>query len=323
MEKESVQESVKWEHIYVDIEDIRPVDNIRPIDWEIVEEIASSIKQTGQLQECIGDIDEEGIRLLAGRHRYEAVNLLAEIGYSIPLYMRVANRRLTEEEILSIQMSENLHNKMTAAQEASIIYKFWQKSCEIYGVENISIKGIASKVGRSPRKVSEAVKYIEGVSPKVQELVDGGNLSYSCALLIADLHSNGDEYWGKQVRVALQIVSKGFNSIEAKKYIERLNQEEKFEGPLFDNEMWENIKKNGHLVSIKNDADREGRKAAGWFVRMISTISKLDNPEKAQLSEGIGKAIGELDISLDEFINKLNTYSPRNGEKISRYFNSN
>ena len=43
----------------------------------------------------------------------------------------------------------------------------------------------------------------------------------------------------------------------------KLNQESKFSGPLFDNEMWGKIKKNGHLISIKTEADREGRSAAG------------------------------------------------------------
>ena len=65
-----------------------------------------------------------------------------------------------------------------------------------------------------------------------------------------------DDGWGEQIRTALQIVSRDLNSKEAKKYIDRLNQESEFAGPLFNNEMWENIKKNGHIISIKTEADK-------------------------------------------------------------------
>ncbi|HNW23199.1 MAG TPA: ParB N-terminal domain-containing protein [Candidatus Dojkabacteria bacterium] len=315
MEREISYEYIKWEHTYIPIEDISPVENIRPIDYEIVEEIASSIPVTGQLQACIADVSEDGIRLLAGRHRYEAIKLLNDRGFEIGILVKLANRTLSDEEVLSIQMSENLHNKMTSAQEATIIHGFWNRMVEIYGKENISISMIASKMGRSPRKVSDAVKYIENISPKVQEMVDSGHLAYSSALLLSGLKTT-DDGWGEQIRTALQIVSRDLNSKEAKKYIDRLNQESEFAGPLFNNEMWENIKKNGHIISIKTEADKEGKNAAGWFVRMLNVISKLDEPDRIQLSKGIVKAINELDLSLDDFIKKLCEYNPKNSKVI-------
>lgn len=316
MEREIYHEPIRWEHMYISIEDITPVENIRPIDYEIVEEIASSIPVTGQLQACIADTSEEGIRLLAGRHRYEAIKLLNDRGFETEILVKVANRTLSEEEVLSVQMSENLHNKMTSAQEATIIHSFWDKIVEIYGRENITISLVAGKLGRSPRKISDAIKYIENLSPKVQEMVNNGNLAYSSALLLTELKTSEDGIWGEQVRTAIQIISRNLSSKETKKYIEKLNQEEQFSGPLFDNELWESIKKNGHIVSIKSEADKEGRNAAGWFVRILSTISKLDEPEKVEISKGIAKAIGELDLSLEQFTDKLCMYNPKNKEKI-------
>ena len=308
MEKENLYEPIKWEHTYLSIDEIIPVENIRPIDYEIVEEIASSISVTGQLQACIADIGEDSIRLLAGRHRYEAIKLLNDRGYEVGILIKLANRTLSEEEVLSVQMSENLHNKMTSAQEATIIHSFWNQMIDIYGRENISLSMVAARMGRSPRKVSDAVKYIENLSPKVQELVDSGNLAYSSALLLSELKVHDNGYWGEQVRVALQIISKNLNSKEAKKYINTLNQESKFTGPLFDNQLWGEIKKNGYLLSIKSEADKEGRNAAGWFVRMLSTISKLDEPDRVEISNGIAKVIGELGMSLDEFNYNIKKY---------------
>ncbi len=316
MEREISRELIKWEHIYIPIDEITPVENIRPIDYEVVEEIASSIPQTGQLQACIADIGENGVRLLAGRHRYEAIKLLNDRGIETGILVKMANRTLSDEEVLSIQMSENLHNKMTSAQEATIIHSNWNKMVEVYGRENISISMVAAKMGRSPRKVSDAIRFVDGLSPKVQELVDSGNLSYSSALLLVGLETNSDSQWGEQIRTALQIISKNLNTKDAKKYIDRLHQEMQFSGPLFNNELWGNIKKNGHIVSIKSQADREGRSAAGWFVRILSTISSLDDPERVELSDGIAKAIGELGMSLEEFVEKLYKYNSKNGNKI-------
>lgn len=311
MEREISKEPIKWEHIYISINEITPVDNIRPIDYEIVEEIASSIPVTGQLQACIADIGDDGPRLLAGRHRYEAIKLLNDRGIETDILVKLANRTLSEEEVLSIQMSENLHNKMTSAQEATIIHSFWNQMINIYGRENITLSMIAARMGRSPRKVSDAVKYIENISPKVQELVDCGNLAYSSALLLTELKTSDNGQWSEQVRVALQIISRNLNSKEAKKYINRLNEENKFSGPLFDNEIWGEIKRNGHLISIKTEADKEGRSAAGWFVRMLSTVSKLEEPDKVEISNGIAKILAELDMSLDEFVDSIGKYNPK------------
>lgn len=311
MEREISIEPIKWEHIYISINEITPVDNIRPIDYEIVEEIASSIPVTGQLQACIADIGDDGPRLLAGRHRYEAIKLLNDRGIETDILVKLANRTLSEEEVLSIQMSENLHNKMTSAQEATIIHSFWNQMINIYGRENITLSMIAARMGRSPRKVSDAVKYIENISPKVQELVDCGNLAYSSALLLTELKTSDNGQWSEQVRVALQIISRNLNSKEAKKYINRLNEENKFSGPLFDNEIWGEIKRNGHLISIKTEADKEGRSAAGWFVRMLSTVSKLEEPDKVEISNGIAKILAELDMSLDEFVDSIGKYNPK------------
>lgn len=315
MEREAIHEHTRWEHIYVPIELVTPVDNIRPIDEEVVEEIASSIPVTGQLQACIADTSEYGIRLLAGRHRYEAIRLLNDSGYDVDILIKVANRELSAEEILSIQMSENLHNKMTSAQEATIIHSFWNKMIEVYGRENITLTMIAAKMGRSPRKISDAVKYVENISPLVQEMVDSGKLSYSSALLLAGLNTSEDG-WGEQSRAAVQIVSRNLNSKEAKKYVDSLKQESNFSGPLFDKEIWDSIKKNGHIISIKTDADRAGRNAAGWFVRMLGVIDIIDDPEKVEISKGIIKAVSELGMSLDEFIESVSKYNPKNKAMI-------
>ncbi len=301
--------NVTWDWLEVSIDDIIPAENIRPIDSESVESLAMSINEVGQLQPCIGDIVEyEGekfVRLIAGQHRYYAIKYLCEIGVPRKIILRVANSELTAEEVLSIQMSENLQNKMTPEQDAKIIHSFWEGSKEIYGEGNVTISYIARKVGRSPRKVSDSIKYVEDLSPKVQKMVDEGVLSYSTALVLARLNKGEEisdkDFYSEQVRTAIFLISKKYTAQQARKYLERKEKESQSVGPLFSNEIWEEIKSNGYKVAIKDQASKEGRDAAGWFVRMYSAIAILEKPHQVEFSNAIKKAVKELGISLEKF----------------------
>ena len=101
---------------------------ILEIETEPMMELAMSINEIGQLQPCIGDIVEiEGekfVRVIAGQHRYYAIKHLCDSGFLRKIIIRIADRELSNEEILSIQMSENLQNKMTPEQDAKIIHSF-------------------------------------------------------------------------------------------------------------------------------------------------------------------------------------------------------
>jgi ParB/RepB/Spo0J family partition protein len=317
LESDSLENNLKdisWEWAEVSPEDVILASNIRDIETESVLELAMNIYEVGQLQPCIGDIvgqgEEKIIRLIAGQHRYHAIKYLCESGFPRNIVIRVANRELSNEEVLSVQMSENLQNKMTSEEDAKIIHSFWKSSQEIYGEDNISISYLARKMGRSPRKVSDSIKYVEELSPKVQKMVNTGVLSYSTALLLAKLDKlekaseNGD-YYSEQVRTAMFLISKKYTTKQAEKYLKKKFKENELAGPLFTNEVWEEIKTNGYKIAIKDQSSKEGRAAAGWFVRMNNAISILEQPHKAEFSEAIKKAMSELNISLDQFYSNL------------------
>jgi len=44
---------------------------------------------------------------------------------------------------------------------------------------------------------------------------------------------------------------------------------------------------------------------------MLSTVSKLEEPDKVEISNGIAKILAELDMSLDEFVDSIGKYNPK------------
>jgi len=305
---------VHWEWAVIDPNNVNLVPNIREIKEESVLELAMSIREVGQLQPCIGDViqSENGqtVRLIAGQHRYYAIKYLCENDYPIGIVMRIANRTLTSEEVLSIQMSENLQNKMTPEEDAETIHSFWKMSEEVYGKGKVSISYLARKMGRSPRKVSDSIRYVEELSPKVQEMVNIGVLPYSTALLLAKMmngnNNNGNnDFYSEQVRTAIFLISKNYTTSEAEKYLRKRAKEKEIAGPLFSGEIWKEIKSNGYNIAIKDQASKEGRAAIGWFVRMEKAVSNLEQPYRVKFSDAIKKAMLELGVSLEEFYSNL------------------
>ena len=282
-------------------------ENIRPFDRDFIEVLKENIREHGQFHECIGDIiiDEEGnykVRIITGQHRAQAIRKINQEGKYCPIRVSVANQTLSPEKIVEIQMSENLQNKMTPAQDATIIHNFWVRLKELRDQEGkiLTKSDLARKVGRSADTVSNAIRYIEGVNPLVQRLVDEKNLPYSQALLLSNVDI-GDNYDSKQLNLALYFIAKSFTHSQAKNHMKKLKAENGFAGPLFGNEEWTAMEVKNRMIAIRNQADKEGKSAAGWFVKMIHTAEVLGGPQKVRISDAIKESVKELGLSLKDF----------------------
>jgi hypothetical protein len=304
----SVEDSIKWhfEDVYPDTVILH--ENIRPFDWEFIEDLAVNINEHGLLEACIGDVVlKDGVRtvrLLAGQHRAKAVRMLFECGEFTKLSIRVSNRTLTPEEIVEIQMSENLHNVMTPAQEAVIIAKLWKDLKEIHK-DKITRKELAAKVGRSYEVVCNSIRYIEEIHPSVQQMVDEGIISYSVALTLLPIISSVNDKnnsWDKQLQYAIYFVTNDFTSDKARRYINGITQSEKFtNGSLFSPEEWEEMGEQARKINMKNRADKIGGDAVGWFKRMIRLAEILEDPYRILISKALVSRASDLGIALDQF----------------------
>lgn len=304
----SPAETMRRETFLVSVEDVVFADNIRPFDGEFIDELAENVLEQGQLQECIGDIitDENGnlkVRIIAGQHRSMAILRINQRGIELPIRISVANCTISPEKVIEIQMSENLHNKMTPAQDAVIIVGYWKRYNEIKeeaGSRKMSITDLARKVGRSVDTVKNAIKYVDGLNPLVQKMVDSKILSYGNAILLTELEQ-GEGYYDQQVLLAERFVRSHWSTNQAKKYMQQLKAERSFEGPLFGGE-WAEMETIQRILAIRTDADHNGKEASGWFVRMIKLAEILSrNNSKVDVSEGIQKAVAELGMNVHDF----------------------
>ncbi len=305
----------------VPVEMIFLAENIRPFDEKFIDTLAWSIIEIGQRQPGTGDVvlieGSPPIRCVAGQHRYKATVKAKEWGYDKRYKINLANRELNPYEILKIQMAENLQNKMTSAQEAQVINGLWQmmkalRDCE---GEKLSVTEFARSASRSPDTVRDAIKYVEGVSPIVQKLVDEKILPYTVSLLLTEVpniirgrdRGKGpilEDIYREQLCLAQKFVTMNFTFDKAKKYIEQLKQENNFAGPLFGDD-WQKMEVVSHMIAIRDESDKKGREATGWFVKIVRMVQLLPDTSKAEFSEAIQKAMSELGMSRDQFEEKL------------------
>lgn len=309
--------SDRRETFYVDPQDIIFADNIRPIDYDFVDTLAESIKEQGQIQECVGDviINSEGslqIRLIAGQHRgLSLIKIFNERKEGEPitkLRIGLVNHELSPEKVIQIQMSENLQNKMTPDQDAVIIYNYWKTLYDIRAErdELVTISEIARSVGRSREKVKDAITFIEGVEPRVRELVRLKQLPYSYALILADLPVEGP-FMTTQLELAQIFVKdkKKYTLEKAKKFIATKKTELGLALPLFGGE-WEGIKFDNFVRSLNQDSNKNAYALMQWFIGTVKWLDQQgDNAQKARFSDALTDAMDNLGMSQEEFKNKL------------------
>ena len=314
-------EELHYEIFNVPVERIFLAENIRPFDDNFIDTLALSIHKHGQLQACIGDIVSNGngtfVRLIAGQHRFKSIAKLNLEGEDIPVKISLANRELSPYEVIEIQITENLHNKMTPAQEAQVINGLWQrmKTLKDNDGERLSVAEFARGVSRSPDVVRDAIKYVQGLSPVVQRLVDEKILPYTVSLLLTEAENivkgrerdkeyTFEDVYREQLYLAQKFVTMSFTYDKARKYIEQLKKENGFAGPLFGDE-WKKMEVDSHMIAIRDESDKKGREAAGWFVKIVRMVELLPDTNKVEFSDAIKNAMFELGMSQDQFEKKL------------------
>lgn len=333
-ENNEVDNNIRFKTFMVPVDDIDLADNIRPFDQDFIQNLADSIYTQGQLQPCIGFVREiedgsKRVVLIAGQHRYKAIEWLNSIGIDTYVMINLANRELTPEEIVEIQLTENLQNKMTPAQEAEVMCRLWHKMERVWEEKGktLTVTAFARRVGRSYETVNKAIKYVGDVTPIVQELVEKNLLPYGHAVLLAeidDLITRGDERnitdedrkW-KQIDLAQYFITKKFNYKQASEYLKRLREESKFAGPLF-GDAWELMEVRNRILAIRKTSDKQGRAAAGWFVNMVRTADIIkDKTGSVKLSEAIHNALELLGVALEDFKRDIKPYlSEREFDKL-------
>ena len=144
-----------------------------------VQEIAASIKADGQLQECVGRWNSDGmLEIVAGETRRRAQVYRQEQGET-GLTLRVHVRDLTDAQALRISAQENMaRNDMTPLEECEAMLRMQEAGDTI---ENIQ----ATFGYKTAQPVADRILVAKNLHEESRSLLDSGELSLAQAMVIA------------------------------------------------------------------------------------------------------------------------------------------
>lgn len=301
----------EWEVILVDPELTTAGPNIRETNWEHVKQLARSILQEGQLQECVGEVLADGaIRIWAGQHRRLAMIMLnrwrsTKSKLGIPIRVRVYGRAFTPDQIFAIQLAENLHNQMTPAEEAKAIGDLWQVYVGLYGEEDATVAELARRIGRGSDKVGDALRFCRLV-PEIQTMVHDGVLVYSHAIELSRVPHE------QQLPLAVKIITHHLDLVGIREWIRfyvgagvHVDQ-----APLLSVQMVTELVEQGDVISFRKAAGEMGMAAALYFQRVLYLIRMLDDPTKVHMTRTVQGILCDLIDAADSFREMLSQYAP-------------
>lgn len=185
---------------------------------EPLQELAESIKQHGIMQPIVVREMPEAMRLqlgtearleiVAGERRWRAANIAALP--TVPVLLR----ELTDEQVISLQIIENLQREGLSAIEEAEGYEVLRK-------QGMSAGQIADSVGKSKAYIHAKLKLLE-LCPEGRDKLRAGELSESVALLVARVPTSlqaravarvcETDHWGNRpsVRAAAGILKNNF-----------------------------------------------------------------------------------------------------------------
>ena len=161
-----------------EIQDSTPVDlhlsqlkpppwTLRPLDLQVVAELALSIEQLGLLQPIIVRPHIDGYEIVMGHHRFEACKRLGS------RTIRAAIVHLTDEEAFLVRVAENLHrNGYVDPIEEARGYK------RLIGA-GWTIHKIAQRLGKSDGYISDRLGIINRLDARILQKISKGNVSIS------------------------------------------------------------------------------------------------------------------------------------------------
>ncbi|MBZ9713784.1 ParB/RepB/Spo0J family partition protein [Deinococcus multiflagellatus] len=148
-------------------------------DPAAIEELAASLRAEGQIENATGRWNAEGVvEIVAGESRRRAQLLRAEGGEQ-GLTLLVNIRELTDAEALSISATENMRRRqMTALEECEAMHRLNEAGR--------SVEEIQAMFGyKSAQPVADRILVAKNLHTTPRELLDRGELSLACAMVIA------------------------------------------------------------------------------------------------------------------------------------------
>lgn len=185
----------------LDVDSLRP-NPLQPrqdFDPEALDELASSIKESGILQPLVVVPEGSQYKIVVGERRWRAAQ---KIGLTkIPAIVR----QLSEKEQIEASLVENLQRKDLNPIEVAYAYQ------RLIQELNYTQEGLAEKVGKDRTSVANFIRLLK-LPPEVQKMVAEGKISMGHARALITLE-NPDQ----QIFLARLIVEKSLSVREVEK----------------------------------------------------------------------------------------------------------
>jgi len=192
----------------VEIEKIRPNPH-QPrtqFDEASINELATSIKETGIIQPLLVVPEEDHYKLIVGERRWRAAQ---RAGLRV---VPVIIRNMTEDKQLEVSLIENIHREDLNPLEIAEAFE------RLVNQLGLTQQEVADRVGKDRASVANYIRLLK-LQPEIKALIRDGKLSMGQARAILSLE---DEELQKSV--AFQAVEKSLSVRETEKLVQKLKE---------------------------------------------------------------------------------------------------
>lgn len=240
-EKNVVENTNKDEILMINLNDLRsnPYQPRKVFDKELLEGLASSIKEYGVLEPIIVKKSIKGYEIVAGERRSIAAKMagLSEV----PAIVKDFN----DEEMMSIALLENIQRENLNIIEEALAYK------KMIDVMHITQEELAVKVGKSRSHVTNILGILK-LPSKVQDLVLNNKISMGHARSLSKLEDESEIF-----SLAQDVVNKNLSVRDLEDIINNNNPVKKVP-----------IKKSSEVSSKHNEVQAIMREKIGTMVKI-------------------------------------------------------
>lgn len=207
-------------------------------DEELLEELASSIRQIGVIQPItLRKVDEDAYQIIAGERRYRASQIAGL--KSIPAYVKTAE----DETVMEMALIENIQREDLNSIEIALAY---QKLIETY---DLTQERLSERVGKKRTTIANYLRLLK-LPAEIQMGIRDKKIDMAHARTLVTL-----EDAAAQLEVYELILEEGLSVRKVEEYVRAIAKGEKLEDLLKEEKAVESVRKSGVKKATPEEFD--------------------------------------------------------------------
>lgn len=210
----------------------------RVFDEELLEELASSIRQIGVIQPItLRKVDEDAYQIIAGERRYRASQIAGL--KTIPAYVKTAE----DETVMEMALIENIQREDLNSIEIALAY---QKLIDTY---NLTQERLSERVGKKRTTIANYLRLLK-LPAEIQMGIRDKKIDMAHARTLVTL-----EDATAQLEVYELILEEGLSVRKVEEYVRAIAKGEKLEDLLKEEKVVETVRKSGVKKATPEEFD--------------------------------------------------------------------